>query len=203
MENGGTLYMSGITSPALAKRLLGVNVVGTTKENITYISPTDDGLQYFEGMYAAQYPLTVFGTQMLAENAGNAAVLATVTLPYTDPQDTSQLASIHSNPPGIHMQSPAIVMGTCGKGRVIWAAAPIERSEQPVHKRVFINLLGALSSTRLIDTNAPSQVEITVFEDAQAGVLQVHCVNLQEQFPLIPIPEFSLWVHTDQPAKTV
>lgn len=202
VSNGGSLYISGITSKNLVKRLLDIDVTGMTRENITYMRPTADGLRCFEGMYDQDYPLTVFGTQMLAKDNGENNVLATITLPYTDPQDLSTLASIHSNPPGINTESPAIVYGQCGKGHVIWSAAPIENSEQPVHKRVFVNLINLLTDDYLVRSNAPPQIEFTIFVDEAADVIQIHCVNIQEQFPMIPMPGFEVSVRTAHPAKS-
>lgn len=203
VQAGGRLYVSGITSKSLVKRLLNLEVLGLTNENVTYIRPTAEALPYFEGMYDQDYPLTVFGTQALAANNGSGTVLATVTLPYTDPRDLSKLASIHSNPPGIHTDSPAIVRGTCGKGAVIWVSAPIESSEQPVHKQVFANLVRLLLPTPQVRTDAPGQIEFTVFKDAKADVLQLHCVNVQEQFPMIKLPGFRATVRCPKPVRRV
>ncbi|MCL2352714.1 MAG: alpha-L-fucosidase [Firmicutes bacterium] len=177
VENGGLLYMSGLTSPNLARKLLGLTTRGLTAERVTYIRPSAGGLPLFENMYDADYPMTVFGAQTLASPEGDAEILAYLTLPYTDPRDTRKFASIHSNPPGVDTQNPSIVRGNFGKGSVIWSAAPFEASAQPVHRKVFINLLNLLTGgRRTIETDAPEHVECTVFKDGEKTLL--HFVNL-------------------------
>ena len=203
VNRGGNLYMSGITSKNLAKRLLNLDITGMTKENITYIRPTVDSLAYFEEMYDPDYPMTVFGTQVIAENQDNHTVLATITLPYTDPRDLSKLASIHSNPPGINTGYPAIIKRKCGDGTVIWSAAPFESSEQPVHKQVFANLIRILYPIPRLETDAPHQIEFTIFEDDSTGTTQLHCINLQEQFPMIPLPGFDIKLVVPKPVRKI
>ena len=203
VTQGGSLYISGATSKNLMKRLLNLDVTGETTENVTYIRPTAESLTYFEGMYTRDAPMTVFGTQRLAKNSGGHTVLATVTLPYTDPQDLTRFASIHSNPPGIHTDHPAIIRGACGKGQVIWSAAAFESSEQPIHKQVFANLVGLLAPAPRITTDASHHIEFTVFEDEAAGVVQLHCVNLQEHFPMVPLPGFRVEMRCANPVKKI
>ena len=201
VTQGGAVYISGLTSKRLVKRLLGLEIIGSTKENITYIRPSNAGDKYFEGMYNKDFPLAIFGTQMLAEGVSGHEVLATITLPYTDPKDLSIFASIHSNPPGINTQYPAIVYGSSGKGQVIWSAAPFESSEQQVHKKVFVNLLSLLEGESLVKSNAGQQIEFTVFEDQES--LLLHCINIQEHLPIIPQPGFEVSVRVPGNIKHV
>ena len=192
VEQGGSLYVSGITPAKLVNRLLGLKITGMTKERVTYMSPTAEGQKFFS-VYTKEFPMTVFSKQALAENTGNNKVLAEITLPYTDPADPTILASIHSNPPGRYTQAPAVVYGECGKGKVIWSAAPIEESGQKIHKQVFTNLLGFLNTEKpMIKTDAQPYVEFTVFTDPGKGIIQLHCVNVQDLSPMIYLPGFSV-----------
>jgi hypothetical protein len=200
VKDGGSLYMSGITPAQLVKRLLGMDVKGFTAETVTYIRPTEAGQAYF-CMYDPKAPMTIFDKQSLAENAGNAGntILAKITLPYTKQDDITKFASIHSNPPGIDTEKPAIVCGNFGKGKVIWASAPFEQSAQSVHKQVFANLITSLNpAPPQIMSDAPAQVEFTVFTDDAKNIAQLHCVNIQEQFPLIPLQGFNAAVRLDK-----
>jgi hypothetical protein len=209
VRQGGSLYMSGITPAKLVNRLLSLSVTGMTRETVTYMRPTGEGQRFFE-MYEKKYPMTIFDKQVLAElpakpapEQGPLTVLAAITLPYTDPKLTTIFASIHSNPPGIDTESPALVCGSFGKGKVIWAAAPMEQSGQPVHKQVFANLIGYLNSQGQIKTDAPGQVEFTLFHNPEGSCIQVHCVNIQEQFPMIPLPGFNLALRVGKAPKRV
>ena len=203
VNDGGSLYISGTTSHNLVKRLLNIEITGMTAENITYIRPSALGLKYFEGLYDGDYPMTIFGTQLLTSDSGGHEVLATVILPYTNPQDFTKLASIHSNPPGINLDNPAVIYGSCGKGRVIWSSAPFESSEQPVHKRVFANMIELLTGDRMVLSTAPGQIEFVVFKDDAADIMLLHCVNVQEQFPMIPLPGFDVSMRVPKPVKSV
>ena len=113
--DGGCLYISGATDPRLAERLLGLKFHGFTKERITYVAPTEAGIPYF-CEYTSKYPLSYDKHQYIVENPKGHQVLATLTLPFTDPNDNSRFASIHSNPPGPGTEYPAVIYGTYGKG---------------------------------------------------------------------------------------
>jgi hypothetical protein len=201
VRQGGSLYMSGITPAKLVNRILGLTITGMTKELVTYMRPTGEGQQYFS-MYDPENPMTIFNKQVLVENANGHRVLATITLPYTDPGVSTVFASIHSNPPGIDTESPAIISGVFGNGKAIWAAAPFEQSNQQVHKQVFANLIGSLNTAKpAILSDAPPQVEFVIFKDE--NILQLHCVNIQDQMPIIPLPAFTVHLFTDRVPKKV
>lgn len=204
VEEGGALYISGSTDFRLAKRLLGLEFVGWTDENITYFSPTAAGQPYFGGQYTADYPLCYQGVMARVRNPQGHPVLATVTLPYTLPSDTTRFASIHSNPPGVKTDMPALVHGRVGKGQVIWSAAPFEVNPQKAHKAVFASLIDALYGLPpRIETTAPSFIEFTLFEDEEDGCLYLHCVNVQEHVPMVPVPDFSVKLRIDGPVSAV
>lgn len=183
VEQGGNLYISGTTNPILAHRLLGLELKDYTGEAITFVSPTDQGQPYFGDMYSPQYPLTYRAKQMRVSNPHGKTVLATLTLPYTNPDDTSVFASIHSNPPGIYTDSPAMVYGTYGKGRVLWSGAAIEQNEQQAHRDVFLRLISRLYPHRLLHSDAPEWVSFTVFDDPENHCYYINCVNTEERLP--------------------
>ena len=201
---GGKLYISGTASEKLCRELMGISFEGVTREEVTYMSPTDAGQEYFGKMYDRNSPMTVFGSQHVIRNHDGNQVLATITLPYTDPADLSVFASIHSNPPGIYTQNPAIILASYGKGKVIWASAAFEESNQFEHKKVFVSLIQMLlDKPMLVTSSAPTQVEFTVFLDEDKSVMQIHCVNIQEQFPMIPMNCYEAAVRTDKTVTSV
>ena len=191
VREGGNLYLSGMPTARLAEGLLGLAVTGRTLEKITYIRPTEAGQSCFTAMYDQDYPLAVFGRQVLVRTpaAGKAEngleILGRITLPYTDPADLSVFASIHSNPPGRKTDDPALILGRCGRGRVLWSAAAFETSAQPVHKQVFVNLVRLLDpAVSPIETDAPANLELTVFDDPGQARTLLHIVNVQELYPI-------------------
>jgi hypothetical protein len=204
-ERGGSVYISGICPKNLVKRLTGLTITGMTNEAITYMRPTAEGQKFFS-IYKPLYPMAIFNRQILAElpKGSDKTILAKITLPYTVPSDPSVFAAIHSNPPGKDTEYPAIVYGSCGKGRVLWSAAPFEQSTQPVHKLVFSNLVSYLNPAGAqIKSDAPPPVEFTVFKDTDKRFVQLNCLNIQEQFPMIPLQDFSVAVRIGETPKKV
>jgi len=204
VNDGGNIYISGGVNPGLAAKLLSLEFIGWTEGKQTYISPTEDGRQYFGDMYTAEHPLSVPKSQMLMRNASDKKVLATITLPYTSPGDYSRFASIHTNPPGISTGHPAIVYGEYGKGRVIWSAAAFEGNTSRAHKDIFLNLFSLLyGGDSMLSSTAPECVQFTLFDDCENGRLLLHAVNVQEQEPFFKAGDFRVSLKTEKPVRGV
>ena len=97
-----------------------------------------------------------------------------------------------------------MIRGRYGKGQVIWSAASFERNPQKAHKAVFMRLIASLYAAppRILST-APSFVEFTLFDDADSGCLYLHCVNVQEQVPMVSVPDFDVALRLDRPVSAV
>lgn len=182
---GGNLYLSGNPHNKLLEEMLGIEFIGETEEGITYITPVKKHEHLMRGI-SSQSPLTVAGKQQLIKVADNDSVIATVTLPYTKPSETLKFASIHSDPPGISTNNPAVIYKNYGKGKIIWVAAPIESSESAISKAVFYNFIEELVKERLhISSNAPAPVEIVLFHQPKEKRYIIHLINEQECEPLV------------------
>jgi len=204
VTGGGNLLITGNTAPALAKRLLGIEIQGITDEVITYIAPTPSGLALFGDQYTADYPLAVQNVQLKAENPRGNTVLATITLPWTNPTNKSVFAAIHSNPPGIATDMPSLVLGTVGKGKVLWSASTFERNPQTAHRDVFANLVRMLYADEpLLSSTAPEFVQFTLFSDEEKNCLYLSAVNVQEMTSILPVGHFSVSLRTDKTVKEV
>jgi hypothetical protein len=196
VADGGSLYLSGATDERLVERLLGLRRVGLSRETSTYVAPTQDGQRFFAPEYSARYPLSFEGRQVLVENRRQQQVLATITLPYTDPADPATFASIHSNPPGRATEYPAIVLGRYGQGRVLWLSCPLETQPQEPIRAVVRQLLEQLARPEIVDSDAPACVELTLFEDDNRHIL--HCVNVQASHPIWPVAPFTVRLKLDR-----
>lgn len=198
VQNGGSLYFSGGDCGILLEKFFGAKVKGRTVESEVYISPTDRAGDIF-GHYNKKYPLQFKTTAPILDTAGDADVLATVTLPYTN-QGEIRFASIHSNPPGISTEIPAMLTKNFGKGRVVWSAFPIECLELYDHREILLNLLvrelGFASSLR---STAPDDVEITVFE-ADDGLL-LHTVLMSTKHFARKVENFDVSLDCKKPPK--
>ncbi|MFA5687892.1 MAG: alpha-L-fucosidase [Kiritimatiellales bacterium] len=194
VENGGTLYLSGETSPALLADVFGIKISGTTKETLTYIAPVNEGCTLFPHV-APEYPLTVFAAQLIAENVAPENVLAQIVLPGTDPADSSTFVSIHSNPPQKNSGAPAMIKKSFGQGRVIWSAAQFEAAIQPPHKKAFESLVrSCFTVPPAFSSNAHPAVELTLFEQPERARFLLNLVNAQDVLPPVPIHGIQLYV---------
>ena len=204
VKKGGCLYISGNTDHRLAKELLGIDMQGFTDESITFISPTPEGQSFFGEMYSSDYPVCYNSKQILAQNNNGAEVLATITLPYTNPKDLKRFSSIHSNPPGIKTERPSIIRGDYGKGHVIWSAASFESNSQQAHKKIFEKLIRQLyKNDPILQSNAPKYVRFTVFDDIDKKTLLINIVSVQENEPFIKTKPFDINLAMDRPIRSI
>jgi hypothetical protein len=188
VAGGGGLYASGGACPPLLKDVLGISLEGETKERVTYIVPTPKGRTLGMTDVEPNYPLAMFQPQAKARASDPGEVLATLTLPYTDPADGTKLASIHSDPPGVTTDYAAVICRAYGKGRVMWVSAPLETAEQPPHRRVFAQMVRELAASPFsFEADAPGAVEVTLFHQPDKKRFLVNVVNAQEQLPPIPV----------------
>ncbi len=186
-ENGGTLYLSGCGNATLVEKLTGNRYIRTTREENLYLAPIT-GMEETFGGFNAKYPLPFERTAALVETHG-ARVLATLTFPYTKP-DEIDFASIHSDPPGIATQFPAVTVNRYGKGRVIWSALPLEDMPWPEYGQILLNLLEL--PTPFFTTDAPPHVELTAFRTDE-GIL-LHTVALDENTVTSDVAPFTVSV---------
>ncbi len=191
---GGNVYISGNPSDELLKELAGVEFEGYTEENVTYIRPVGKGIELMPGI-KPDYPVTVFNKQVKARCSKTDNVMAVTVLPYTDPEDRSIFASIHSNPPGIITDYPAVVYGSYGKGKVLWISCSLEDSQLEPYKKVFANMINELAGEDfLIKTDAPSCVEIITLYQEENKRYVISLVNEQEKLPPIVINNIRIMV---------
>ena len=197
VAGGGSLYASGSEVCRLLPDLIGADHHGAPPYQLFYIAPTPGGERFFPEM-EAEYPLIAFGYQPLVSVRAGGEVIATITLPYTNPFDTTRFASIHSDPPGRPTAHPAAIWRAHGKGRVLWVSFPIEKAIQPPHRRCFSRMIRELVPQGFsFEADAPAAVEITAFRQPERGRTILHLVNMQEELPLVPVPGMKLRVRTE------
>lgn len=165
VKNGGSLYISGNGEETLLKTFFGAEFAGLTRANRTYVAPVR-GREALFSEFNADYPMPADVRQMQMR-IQNGEVLATIQLPYTA-RDEDRFASIHSDPPGIDTEYPAVVMAEYGKGRVLWSAAPIEAFDSWQYEDIFLGFVGLLSGGEYTwSSNAAGGVEIVAFRTSE------------------------------------
>ena len=227
VRDGGSVYMSGHCSPELLKALFNLEYDGRTEESVTYISPTEAGSRIMGDLYTYDYPLAMFEPQPLVKGVPSGEVLATMTLPYTVPgsdtvSDTpfyvagsekeeqiwrdrhTRFASIHSNPPGIFTDRPAMVMANYGKGRAVWSALTIERPDREQHSEIFARLIGELlGKERAFNADAPDYIECVLFDAPEQHAKVLSLINMQQGFHIPPAYGITVAVSCDEKPVSV
>ncbi len=193
VKNGGALYAShyaslmgthgNVRDNFMLADVFGADYMGKTEENFTYISPTDDNLRLFCGANQ-KYPIGISHNQTIIRSGETAEILGTTTLPYTNPA-SGYFASIHSDPPGKYTQNAAIIRNGYGSGVCIYTAGPLEANA--TQKQVFVKMIESLIGDKLIDSNAPKSVEITLHKQNSNHCYILSLVNFQFQTPCVPV----------------
>ena len=187
LENGGSLYFSGARCEALLRALTGGTLSGYTCEKNVYIAPTAATEQTgLFGAFNVKYPLPLDAIAPKLEGVQNGSVLATLTLPYTTPQEV-RFASIHSNPPGVGTAYPAMIEGSYGKGKFIWSALPLEAIDMIEYRTVFLACLQRLlgDAAPAFVSDAAEDVEITLFEDDACFYVSVTHLDERAKMPTV------------------
>lgn len=190
VEQGGTLYLSGSGNAKLVEKLTGNRILKNSEEVNVYVAPKEGWEDTFFG-FNAKYPLPFDVSAAIAE-PGDGQVIATLTFPYTTPDDI-RYASIHSNPPGVATEIPAVTVSKYGKGTVIWSALPIENMQWEEYRQVFLKLLHLGKKPEyFFSSDAPVNVEITAFRNPDSVTLSA--VVLDEEYTATPALPFTVQV---------
>jgi hypothetical protein len=214
VRQGGSLYASKYTSllttdgvrqkDFLLSDLFGVSYLGETKELVTYVDASEKYAALFSP-FRKWYPATLRDSQAIVRAVENAEVIATVTLPYTDPEDYPY-ASILTEPPGVMTDHPSVVLNKYGNGKVMYSAGAIEIWDYETQRIVLGKLLRLLALRPVcFETDAPKPVEVTMFEQPDKKRFIIHLLNWQQDLPNIPVDRINLKVRMDQkvPAELV
>ena len=200
VKKGGKVYFSGAYNTKLIEKFFGARVVGLTREKAVYIAP-EERAQHAFGHFNKKYPLSFSGYAPIVEGIDDKCVIAKITLPYTD-QEGVDFASIHSNPPGIPSDIPAMAVTDYGKGRVLWSAQPIEACEIYDYADVLTRLLvDFLDFEPTITSDAPTDVELTLFKDGERYLLS-HAL-LSEQYKAHKVEDFTVKLRLDIAPRSV
>lgn len=203
VKNGGHLYISGGECAGLLRAFFGCEPDGRTEGTHAYIAPTDraDAQEAF-GWFNKAYPLPFSTSVPTVRGCNEKDVLATVILPYTTRME-ARFASIHSDPPGVATDVPAMLFTEYGKGKVLWSALPLECIKTEHYGEVFVSLLKkffGLSQTVVSD--APYDVEVLAFKDGEG--YSVSSVQLCERSKARKVEPFTVSLRTDKkPTRVV
>jgi hypothetical protein len=204
VRGGGALYASKYSSlitkdgrrqhDFLLADVFGISFEGETQESYTYIAPATGAEELF-APYTARHPLGLGVSQMRVTARPGAKVLATLTLPYTDPADPVHFASIHNDPPGRPTRHPALVLNRFGQGQAMYVAGDLESFD--FHREIFIRLIRLLARSFAFEADAPKAVEVTLFHQEDRRRFIINLVNFQKELPNIPVEGIRVKVRLD------
>lgn len=196
VRGGGKLYVSGAAIVQFLEGILGIRVNGATRERRTYMAPTPRFLEHLPHM-RPHLPLSLESPQPLVSIDEGLDTMAVTVLPYTDPTDGSIFASIHSDPPGVVTENPAIVRARVGDGEVIWSGVAIESVDNEPHIGTLIDLLRLMDpGPHSFESDAPPQVEIVLFDQPDNRRMVMCVVNVQDSRAILPVGDFTVHVRT-------
>jgi hypothetical protein len=197
VEQGGVMYASGPSSldrfagpRFLLEDVLGVRYKGNLGTRVTYLTAKDEEMKK---VIWPQNEVIFPGRMVQVEALAGAEVLATVTLPYVDPETIrvigSHFAQIISDPPAEEPGTdPGLVIHTYGRGKAIWAAAPIESASNAVNARLLVWLLKrVLSGPYHFEVETHPAVEMTLFHQPEKGRLLAGLLNMPQDLPPVPV----------------
>lgn len=203
VKEGGVLCFSGTEEPALLKEFFGAELVEYTSNVNSYVAPTEAGAALF-APFTEKYPLSLSHKHPLVTGvAEDATVLATLKTPYSDPNDPTAFASIHSNPPGILTNYPSVIEKDYGKGKAVWLATPIEFYTDRQHRELMMKLLRRYypACLQTVTSTASHLVELLAFKDE--GEWQISAINVGDAEDGRLIPNFTVTVKTGFAPKGV
>lgn len=218
---GGTVYLSGHSALPLVEEVFGGRIAGRTDETIVYMAPTEAGKELLED-FTPKYPMTVYDSAFLLEGAKRGNVLATLTLPYSlqastflicadlelqkeadlsDPRNES--VSMHSDPPGVATEYPALIEADYGKGKVVWACTPFEDTTLSQQRKTFEALIDRYVPERRFYSDAPYVVECQLWEDRERQEACLNVINLQYHHQVLPVFDFSVEIPMEQRPESI
>lgn len=192
VKRGGSVFISGSCNQNdELMKLVGVKFNKVSDYTYSYIEPKDEFKQCMK-TFDSQSPYPVEHTANESEVIDqNVKTLATITYPYTK-RSERDFSAIHSDPPGIHTNLPAITCVNRGSGKVMWSAMPLEKSLAYHCRRSIADMILYLIGDRKLTfkSNAPEFVEIVAWQKDGEDYLGV--VNQQETTPVYPINNISI-----------
>jgi hypothetical protein len=199
VAGGGNLYVSGATGTYtlegrsddfLLGECLGLRYVRALSASSLYMKPVNDT---WRRLCLPQPALCVHdGLHEVEARVPDLEILGTVTLPYGYPHagslEDQRWASIHSAPPEVETKMPAIARRRHGNGRVVYAAAALERSDHHVARRTFQWLISELlPDGPRFRAETHDHVWLTVFHQPAEGRFILHLLNYPADLPPVPI----------------
>jgi len=184
VREGGVLVATGATS--LCKPdgssngdfqladVFGVSFSGIWSDTISYLYQPSD----------PDNPVSSFGIAPLCK-VTSARIEGTVALPYYPPGDPFQYASIHSDPPGIYTDYPALAINKFGRGTCIWIYSSLLKHANFAQEEIGVEIFKKwVKSPFIVTHNLPNSVEVTTLESSTEKAFFICLENFDNECKL-------------------
>jgi hypothetical protein len=205
VAEGGMVYASKFSMKSKLSEMLGVSFMEETKEKYTYIAPTSEGTEFLPEI-TKKYPLSIADSQIKTDYKSKNGVMATILLPYTSPDNSTKFVSIHSNPPGVSTDYPAIVHKKFGKGSIFWSSASIETlaTQSLKHRTILAHIIRNLTREPFsFEAVAPECIEIILFHKPDERRYLINIFSSQSEIGIPNIPVDGILVRVRVKGKTL
>ena len=186
--SGGTLIATGMTSyydhfantsgDFELKDVFGVSYTGKKSKPVHYIGSERE-------LVSCAHTASIV-------KVTTAKILAGLTEPVFSPDDPLHYASIHSNPPEPVMKYPGMTINSFGKGTCIYLCSPLLAILHDAQQKFGAALFKKYGLSGMLETNAPSSVEITILKGMNDDSFLICVVNYQQELPNIPVSDLEI-----------
>jgi hypothetical protein len=193
VANGGILISTGDSSMNhfdhpekgfMLEDVLGVKFQGWLGHRFSYLSPVDEQISK---VIWPQENISYWNRMVKAVTSPGAEVLATVTLPFVDPDDgftqANRYSQIWSNPAGEELGTdPGIVVHNFGKGKSIWIAGAIEIGTLEKNHAVMHHLVKRfVPAPMYFEADTLPTIEMTLYDQPDKSRMLVGLANLLDE----------------------
>ena len=208
---GGQVYASGYTSLVsvdgmqhedfLLADVFGVMLVGEEDGRVAFLTPDADEVrravwpqaqlsQPFNDRWGEAYqPKPLCTAPRVTATSGRR--LAHLTLPYGNPRwgtvNEKSWAAIHSAPPWTETEHAVLVRNDVGRGRAVYSAFALERSDVAANRNLFSELVRELLGGRAtLSATARTNVWLSAYDQADSSRVMVALHNYGVEQPAPP-----------------
>lgn len=152
-----------------------------------------------------EVPIQHVGPQLKVRVKPGTKVLGRVVYPYWQ-NDYSRYVGLQQ-PPGIRTELPSIIINEYGDGRVVYLPNRIDAVYAALNlteaKRLLANAVRWAAKEQILELEAPTCIEATLYAQEEKGRTIVHLVNVQPTEDTIPVTGITAKIHVEKPVKKV
>jgi len=152
-----------------------------------------------------EIPIQHVGSQLKVRVKPGTKVLGRVIYPYWKNDFYKYVGLQH--PPGIPTELPSIIINKYGAGRVVYFPNRIDAVyaslNLPEARRLLVNAVRWAAKEQILELEAPTCIETTLFAQKEKSRIIVHLVNVQPTEETIPVTNIKAKIRVEKPVKKI